>query len=339
MILSYEQLNQNIINKISANTPDKVVFIFSENSFHHCGPHIEIPENANVVKINDGESGKNLNGAASLWEKFLNLGCTRKSIIIAVGGGTLLDLTGFCASTFMRGIDVIYVPTTLLSMVDSAEGGKTGINLGGKKNIVGTFQKASEIWIVPEFIKGLPQIEMLSGWAEIIKHGILAGGEMFETIQSNIPVKTSEEWQSIIQQNFEFKQSIVSQDFKESGIRKTLNLGHTIGHALEALNFGKPKINHGICVANGILIETQISHKMGLCSAAFLKQIEKIIFPLFPKVEFQRSEIDRICTLIDGDKKNENNQWLFSLPESIGKVNFNTVVQRELVIEVLQNWI
>lgn len=338
MILSFEQFNQQIPNYLAQTTPDHIIWIFSQTTHEFCASKIEPIHPSKTIIIDDGEKAKSLTTAAEVWQLLIESNCTRKSLIIAVGGGTLLDLAGFCASTFMRGVDIIYVPTTLLAMVDSAEGGKTGINFNGTKNMIGTFQKPVLNLIVPSFLTTLPYNELLSGWAEVIKHMILVGNDLTPLCSNGIPEINSPLWPEIIEKNIRFKQNIVDQDFKENGLRKTLNLGHSIGHALESLRFNDKTINHGIAVANGIVIEALIAFKMQLSSQTFYSQIEKIIFPLFPKITFSHNEIPQIIEFLEKDKKNNHNRLLFSLPIDFGNVTFNTQVSKEIIAEVLSHW-
>ena len=339
MILSIEDLNVSLAKYLTTKSPDQVVVVTSKFARQFCLHHLYHLETFDVIEVENGDACKTLQSAATVWEKLLDLKVNRKSIIIAVGGGSVLDLAGFCASTFMRGISIAYVPTTLLSMVDSAEGGKTGINFNGVKNIIGTFQQADIIFNCPTFIQTLPQIELLSGWAEIMKHGILEGYSLWETVKVGIPDASDPAWQTIIEKNILFKQKIVQSDFKESGPRKLLNLGHTIGHALEALKFNNPDVNHGICVANGIIIESLLAFEIHLCNAEFLAEIKSIFNRDFPKITYEKEEIPQLLEFIKADKKNDIEGIKFTLPNRIGDVEYDVIVPIPLIEKALIDWI
>lgn len=338
-MLSIETLNIQIANHLTTKSPNQVVVITSKFARINCLHHLYHLETFDVIEVENGDACKTLNSAAFVWEKLLQYKVNRKSMIIAIGGGSILDLAGFCASTFMRGISVMYIPTTLLSMVDSAEGGKTGINFNGVKNIIGTFQQADIIFNCPTFIQTLPQIEILSGWAEMMKHGILEGHSLWEIIKKGIPESNDPLWHQYIEENIKFKQKIVHSDFKEAGPRKLLNLGHTVGHALEALKMNDPEINHGICVANGIMIESLIASEIHLCNAEFLSEIQRIFYRDFPKITYEKSEIPMLLELIQTDKKNDIEGIKCTLPNRIGDVEYDVIVPIELIEKVLLNWI
>lgn len=338
MILSVDQLNAQIAAHLTEHSPDQVVVVTSQSVNLHCLHLLYHLEIFDVIQIPDGENCKTIEVAQTIWSQFSNFNITRKSIIVALGGGSVLDITGFCAATFMRGIHVVYIPTTLLALVDSAEGGKNGLNFGNIKNLIGTFNQPHLILNSIEFIKTLPKFELLSGWAEIVKHGILEGQFIWENIQTGIPELEHPIWPTLIEHNIRFKQSVVAKDFKETGERKLLNLGHTIGHALEALNINNPEINHGICVANGILIEAEISKSLNLANQTFVEHLNSLIWKEFPKIPFSKDEIPALIQLIKADKKNNHNQLNFTLPVDIGQVHFDVPVDENIIFNTLMNW-
>ena len=339
MILSVDQLNAQIATHLTNHSPDQVVVVTSKSVKIHCLHFLYHLETFDVIEIPDGENCKTIEIAQTIWEQFSKLKVTRKSIIIALGGGSVLDITGFCAATFMRGVHIVYIPTTLLALVDSAEGGKNGLNFGSIKNLIGTFNQPNLILNSFDFVQTLPKNELLSGWAEILKHGILEGHFIWDHIQEGIPELDHPIWPELIEHNIRFKQSIVTKDFKETGERKLLNLGHTVGHALEAINILHPDINHGICVANGILIEAQIANNLGLTTQDFVDQLSAIIWKEFPKISFAAQDIPSIIELIRADKKNNHQQLNFTLPVQIGQVKFDVSVDESLVNNTLINWI
>lgn len=338
MILSVDQLNGQLAKFLTEQLPDQVVVVTSMPVKIQCLSLLYNLETFDVIEIPDGEAGKSLETAEFIWASFHRLNITRKSVVIAVGGGSVLDIVGFAASTYMRGIQVVYIPTTLLAMVDSSEGGKTGLNFNGVKNLIGTFSQPTAILYSAEFLKSLPSIELLSGWAEIFKHGILEGHKIWELIQNGIPNIEDPIWETLIEENIRFKQSIVTADFKENGPRKLLNLGHTIGHALEALNYSNQEINHGICVANGMVIEAYIAHQLNLISPLAMKSIEDYCWKLFPKISVETTQIPLLLEIIKSDKKNNHHTLKFTLPQDIGKVNYDVAVKPEIIETILINW-
>lgn len=338
MILSVDQLNSNLAKYITDNQSDNVLVITSKAAKFHCLPHLFVLETFEVIEVPNGDSCKTIDIAQFIWSQFQHSKLTRKSTVIAIGGGSVLDLTGFCASTYMRGINVVYVPTTLLALVDSAEGGKTGINFGQIKNLIGTFNQPNLILNSSHFLDTLPKIELLSGWAEIVKHGILEGQFIWNSIQDGMFSINDTRWNTLIEHNIRFKKSIVETDYKESGQRKLLNLGHTIGHALEALHMMSVDFNHGICVANGIVIEAQIALALNLSEVSFVDHMSQLIWQNFPKIEIIPDNIPELLKFIRSDKKNNNQNINFTLPVGIGKVKYDIPVDEQVIINVLKCW-
>ena len=240
MIVRTETIDQIIDTYINEYQPDKIVVVVSETSEKLCLPKLQIYKKIDniIYHLPNGDEAKKLSYCEDFWESLLRENVNRKSLIIAVGGGAVLDFTGFCASIYMRGIPCIYVPTTLLSMVDGSEGGKTGINLYGTKNVIGTFTDPVAIMRNVDFLSTITECELLSGWAEIIKHALLTGGKLMDLVNQGKPsVSDVDAWMDLIKENIIFKKSIVATDFKEKGQRKLFNLGHTLGHGIEATHF------------------------------------------------------------------------------------------------------
>lgn len=336
MILSLNELNTTLENKLNEINPDFILVICSEDSEKFALKRVPCLLNYNTFVVPNGEACKSLKTVEIVYSHLQLHKASRKSAIIAIGGGTVLDLAGFISATYMRGIPCLYIPTTLLSMVDSSEGGKTGINFNGQKNAVGAFYPALEIYTCPDFIQTLPENELLSGWAEVIKHAFLIGEDKLNQIKT-FP-RSENAWIELIQWNIDFKREIVKQDFYENSIRKLLNLGHTIGHALESLYLDSNSINHGICVANGIYRETQLAEELGICAKGLSRKIDAILFPLFPKLTLSQSDIPRMIELILGDKKNSHQCLNFSLLKDIGKAEYNVVIDVKQLENFLTTW-
>ena len=230
-----------------------------------------------IFSFTAGEENKSIDTINTLTENLLKSGFDRKSILIAFGGGVTGDITGFLASIYMRGIRFIQIPTTLLSMVDSSIGGKTGVDTNAGKNLIGTFYQPKMVIIDPEYLYTLPEIEILNGFAEIIKHGIIFDKKYFETIEKLETITNLEmlDTSRIIKRSCEIKSYVVKKDEKESGLRQILNFGHTVGHALEKIaNFSIP---HGICVAIGMLIESCISKNKKILNLSDYHRIENVL--------------------------------------------------------------
>ncbi len=326
MIVRTETIDQRIDTYLQEYQPDKIVVVVSETSEKLCLPKLQIYKKINniIYHLPDGDDAKTIRYCEDFWESLLRENVTRKSLIIALGGGAVLDFAGFCASTYMRGIPCIYVPTTLLSMVDGSEGGKTGINLYGTKNVIGTFTQPAAIMRNVDFLSTLSECELLSGWAEVIKHALLKGERLMDVVQNGMPpITDTETWMSLIEENIVFKKAIVNQDFDEKGIRKLLNLGHTLGHGIEALHFEDEKVNHGISIANGLYWEALLGTEMGITSPETLALIESLVFPLFPKVGWNELEVEPIVNLLMYDKKNHNGHIQLSLLRSVGEAQFD----------------
>jgi len=279
-------------------------------------------KNILVIKIKPGEKSKSYETKIYI-EKFLFKNkFNRRSLLVAVGGGVIGDLGGFVASTFMRGIDLIHVPTSLVSIVDSSIGGKTGINNEFGKNLIGTFYNPKEIIINRNFLKTLPQKEIKQGLAEIIKYGIIGNKSLFsslEKINKNFLRNSEIITNSIIVSCIRMKVKIVQEDFKENDKRMILNFGHTMGHALEKHFFYNK--SHGDCIGLGMLIESRISYLIEKLSEDEYLRIKNILkrFELL-NLKFSNSDITKLINYMKLDKKNKSNKITFALPSKIGSI-------------------
>lgn len=266
------------------------------------------------VRVPSGEEAKTLSQAEVLWGRLAELKADRQSILLAVGGGALLDFVGFVASTYMRGIATVNVPTTLLAMVDAAIGGKNALNVGGIKNLVGTFHQPQAVWLAPFFLETLPQREYASGMAEVVKYGVIRDLELFERLEGGTPVA------DLIYRCAELKAAIVGEDPHDHGIRATLNYGHTVGHALEALtDYGH--FLHGEAVAIGMSCAAYISLALDMTSEDVYKRQDTLLqmFKL-PTLLPPGIDIDALIYCMERDKKAEQGKINLILVEQIGKV-------------------
>lgn len=276
--------------------------------------------NPHVIAIPPGEKSKSLAQAEHVWRALLTDEADRQSLLINLGGGMISDLGGFVATSFMRGIAFVNIPTTLLGMVDTAIGGKTGVNLGGVKNLIGQFAVPEFVWIWPGFLKTLPEREYRSGMAEVIKYGIITGGKLWELLQTPIE-KNINHTERFIELCVATKSGIVDSDFKEKGFRKVLNLGHTFGHAFESesIRLNNPLL-HGEAIALGLFYEAGLAMDNAGLESKSLEEIKQVILNqgiYLPKLNFS---FEALWPWMQHDKKNKGEKIGFSLPEEIGNV-------------------
>jgi shikimate kinase/3-dehydroquinate synthase len=287
--------------------------------------------NIKVITVRAGEEHKNLETVNYLWKSFLENGLDRKSTVIALGGGVIGDLTGFAASTYMRGIDWIAVPTTLLSMVDASLGGKTGFDLPEGKNLIGSFHPPKLVLADIQFLSTLPEREIISGMAEVVKHGIISDPELFNLCANGLGwVKNNLE--EIVKRAMAVKIKVIEEDPYEKGIRAKLNLGHTVGHAVELVS--KFNLRHGEAIAIGMVAEAKYSARVGLTSQSVVEAIEGILkklnLPTQIPDEMLREEIIKAMRI---DKKKNTKSIHFALPVEIGKIELVDVYDLEKVLE------
>lgn len=324
---------------LRAKRAGKLFILVDENSQAHCLPRLvaEVPElsKAEILEIESGESQKNLEICIQLWRALSDLGADRKSLLINLGGGVIGDLGGFLASCYMRGIDYVQVPTTLLSMVDASIGGKTGVDLDNLKNLIGTFSAPLGVIIYPPFLKTLSEREWLSGYAEIIKHALIADAKAWRNIVDYGVQR--EKIEEIILHSVNIKNTIVENDPKEKGPRKALNFGHTIGHAIETLSLekGEHPLLHGEAIAVGMICESWISWKMTGLPKKDMETVTKTLFSVYKFFNLNKFDNHRLIELMKKDKKNEKDKILFTLLPAIGEVAVNRTVSPALIIESL----
>jgi len=263
-----------------------------------------------ILAIDPGENSKKLKIIEQLAEQLIKLKANRQTILVALGGGVVGDITGFLAAIYMRGINFIQIPTTLLSMVDASIGGKTGVNLKSGKNLIGSFYQPQAVYIDPQVLQTLPEKEFQNGIAEVIKHGVIDGKLFFwlEKNKEKIKNKDPKILEQLIYKNVLIKKKIIAQDEKEKNIRAILNLGHTFGHAMETLS--NYKISHGQAVAIGLAVASQREEKIiNLLS----------YFGLTTRIP-KKMDVKKIVEIMRADKKNQSNKITVVIPEKIGKV-------------------
>ncbi len=306
----------------------KMAVLVDENTLTHCYPRIQthLPEHQ-LIEIKSGETNKNINTCEAIWTAMSDLQLDRSSLLINLGGGVIGDMGGFCAATFKRGIDFINIPTTLLAQVDASIGGKLGIDFLGYKNHIGLFQEPRFIYIDENFLETLPDEQMRSGFAEVIKHGLIYDDESFYYLTSANWEDLN--WRSIIKQSIGVKQEIVEKDPLEKGLRKILNFGHTLGHAIESffLSTGRP-ILHGEAVAMGMICESYLSMKRNGLDPSSLDMICNYMGNVFKPIGLpDRNE--EIVERLKQDKKNTGNTIQCTLLSAIGKADYNVTISLE----------
>lgn len=290
------------------------------------------------IIIPDGEEYKNLAQVRDIYGEMLKARLDRKSVVMALGGGVIGDIAGFAASTYMRGIDFVQVPTTLLAQVDSSVGGKTGVNHTAGKNMIGTFWQPRLVWVDISTLKTLPKRELLAGLAEVIKYGVIWDREFFEFLESRRESVLNLEGDAlahIIERSCEIKADVVSKDEREAGIRAILNYGHTIGHAIETVT-GYTRYLHGEAVAMGMYAEAKAAQILGMVDDAAVKRIRTLIEMYgLPAVLPDSLDFRSLFESMQLDKKTVSGELKFILPESIGKVKVHKGITEAVVREAL----
>ena len=316
------------------------VFVFADsNTSALCMPvfreFLNELEDFDIIETDPGEENKNIDFCIGIWKTLLDFGADRKCLMINLGGGVITDMGGFIAATYKRGIDFINIPTTLLSQVDASVGGKTGIDIDNVKNMVGTFSLPQAVFIENEFLKTLSPRELLSGFAEMVKHGLIADKSYYETLKSGLEINTSP---AAIYRSIQIKNEVVTEDPHEKGLRKILNFGHTIGHAVEsyALTKHKKPLTHGEAIAVGMVCEAFLSAKYCDFTSDELADVTAYIAKVYPKYTIKEKSFDALINLMRSDKKNEEGHILFSLLEKIGQCTFNCRVTDTDIIESLR---
>ncbi|WP_390454976.1 3-dehydroquinate synthase [Chryseobacterium sp. Alg-005] len=333
---NFSQLNDFLHEK----TFSKIFILVDENTHEYCLPtllgNMETDLSFEILEIEAGEEMKNIQTANQLWEILTEMKADRKALMINLGGGVITDMGGFVASTYKRGIPFINIPTTLLSMCDASIGGKTGIDLMHYKNMVGTFTFPEQIFVYPQFLETLPFKELRSGFAEMLKHGLIADKQHWDHLiqihKLDVDAVTAH-----IQTSMDIKQDVVTKDFHEKDLRKTLNFGHTIGHAIESLCLeqGTP-ILHGEAVAAGMICEAHLSYLEDLLSKEDSEIIVENIKRYYPYLDITDFTNDDICALLLNDKKNTDNKVNFSLLSGIGSCIYDHQSSQKNILQSLE---
>lgn len=328
---------QNFLDK---NKYTSIFVLVDENTKQHCLPILQnVLQDVIVIESQSGEINKNLFTCEIIWQQLIQHNADRKALFINLGGGVIGDMGGFAASCFKRGIDFINIPTTLLSQVDSSIGGKLGIDFKYGKNLIGLFRNPKAVFISSQFFKTLPQRQFINGWAEIFKHALIQDSHQWEKYK-NIDILNTD-MNDIVYQSLLIKKSVVEKDPFEKGLRKILNFGHTIGHAIEAFSLENEKnsLLHGEAIAIGMICEAYLSVKKCGLTEVQLNEITFLLLKYFPKYSIAHFDIESMLQMMMIDKKNEGNTILAALLSNIGNCQYDIVLTKEDIRDSLNYYI
>ena len=339
-VIISQDLLRDVAEAIARCPHDRIFVLTDTTTVELCWPIIKaLPEfeTAQMITIGATDEHKTLESLAFVWRSLQEGGASRHSLLINVGGGMVTDLGGFAASTFKRGLAYTNIPTTLLSQVDASVGGKTGINFGGLKNEIGVFNCAQSVILSSEFLRSLDQQNLLSGYAEMLKHGLISDTESWkELLRFDLEEIDYGQLGSLVAKSVQVKERIVEEDPTEKGIRKALNLGHTVGHALESLALERKKpVLHGYAVAWGMICELYLSViKCGFPKDKF-RQTVQFIRANYGDFPLDCKQYDRLFEFMKHDKKNEAGIINFTLLADIGDIRINQQATKEEIFESL----
>ncbi len=339
----FERDLDSLASFISEQQYSQILVLVDRNTNDHCLPILQqaIPDmnDYDIIEVDPGEENKNIDFCIGVWKTMLDFGADRKALMVNLGGGVVTDMGGFAASTYKRGIDFIHVPTTLLSQVDASVGGKTGIDLDNLKNIIGTFTQPRAVFISSQFLKTLDERQMRSGFAEVIKHGLIFDEALFA--QAKTIDIANDPLDDIVYRSVAIKNDVITQDPTEMGLRKILNFGHTIGHAVEGYSMlhDENPLLHGEAIAVGMICEAYLSSKLNGLSNDALMDIVTSFDAIFARYTIRPDWYEELISLMRNDKKNEGKQIGFALLASIGKCDYNIFVDEQDIKDSLDFYI
>lgn len=334
-------LESSFAEKLIPFKDSKCFIIVDENTQEYCLEYLltsfEGLSEAEVVVLPMGEENKQLEIVGHVWEVLTEYETTRHDLIINLGGGLITDMGGFIASCYKRGIQFINIPTTLLAMVDASIGGKTGVNLGHYKNQIGLFSTPIALYIDPIFLGTLPPEQWLSGFAEMLKHGLIHDEKLWTSVLMQMEDPTTID-QELLLACIQVKKQIVEIDPTEKNERKKLNFGHTFGHAIEGFLMEEEPITHGHAVAVGMVMEAYLSYKRGLLSQEDYQSIENALLAFYPLFTFSDDDINGVVAYLSNDKKNKSGKILTCLLERIGGCVFDQEMTEDEAMEVFMHF-
>ena len=334
----YNALN----NHVKENNFSKIFILVDEHTHLYCLPYflekLETVKPIEIIEVESGEINKTIETCVGIWDTLSELNADRKSLIINIGGGVITDMGGFVACTFKRGISYINVPTTLLAMVDASVGGKTGVDLGHLKNQIGVISSSDLVLIDTQFLNTLPQNQMRSGLAEMLKHGLIRDENYWNKFK-DLSKLTLEDLDELIYESLLIKKDIVEIDPNEDGLRKTLNYGHTLGHAIESYflsDDNKTTLLHGEAIAIGMVLACYISSELTGFPMKTTLDIKKMLISYYGKVAIKETDYPSIIELLKYDKKNNHGNINFVLLESIGTPKIDCQVDNSIILDAFK---
>lgn len=339
-VIIADNLERCLAEAVGKVEHDRLFVLTDTTTKQLCWPVVQnyaVMKDAIMITIQPTDEAKTLETLATVWTSLQKGGATRHSLMINLGGGMVTDLGGFAASTFKRGMAYINIPTTLLSQVDASVGGKTGINFGGLKNEIGVFNCANSVILSSTFLRTLDTENMLSGYAEMLKHGLLSSKENWaELLTFDITTPDYATLQNLVSKSVATKEQIVKEDPTEKGIRKALNLGHTAGHAIESLALKEGRtILHGYAVAWGLLMELYLSARKCGFPAKEMHQMEAYIKEHYGKFLYDCKHYETLYNFMSHDKKNQGGNINFTLLGGIGDIRINQTASQDEIEEML----
>lgn len=331
----FEEQLTSLYTFIQERSYSKVLILVDRNTAECCLPIFQelLPDlvDYDIIEVDPGEENKNIDFCIGIWKMMLDFGADRKSLLINLGGGVVTDMGGFAASTFKRGLDFVQIPTTLLSQVDASVGGKTGIDMDGVKNIIGTFTQPKAVFISNLFLQTLDNKQKISGMAEMIKHGLIKDASFYHQIKTVSPEQIRA---ADIQHSVQIKNDVVLIDPHEEGLRKILNFGHTIGHAVEgySLVHDQEPLLHGEAIAIGMICEAFLSHQFNGLSQGDLEEITSTMLERFGIYPLSETMYPVLMDMMANDKKNEQEKIGFSLLSQIGHCDYGFYIDQEAIL-------
>jgi 3-dehydroquinate synthase len=338
----FEDSLTRLVNFVEQGNYSRIFILTDEHTTEYCLPivkeQLEHLDNFDLIEVNAGEESKTIDFCIGIWKTLIDFGADRKALMINLGGGVITDMGGFVASTYKRGIDFVQVPTTLLSQVDASVGGKTGVDVDGIKNIIGTFTQPKAVFMYGGFLKTLPPRQILSGLAEMLKHGLIVDAAYWDQLKvSDLSLPSDE----LVHRSVAIKNEVVITDPHEKGIRKALNFGHTVGHAVETyslMNEADP-LSHGLDIAIGMICEAWLSNKkIGLPDIQLL-EITEVLIHLYPRYKVLESTFPTLLEHMLKDKKNQNGKINCTLLKHIGEYSIDNICTESELCDSLKYYI
>jgi 3-dehydroquinate synthase len=324
----FEDSLTGLVNFVEQGNYSRVFILTDEHTTEYCLPivkeHLDHLDIYDLIEVNAGEESKTIDFCIGIWKTLIDFGADRKALMINLGGGVITDMGGFVASTYKRGIDFVQMPTTLLSQVDASVGGKTGVDMDAVKNIIGTFTQPKAVFMHGGFLKTLPPRQILSGLAEMLKHGLIVDKAYWDQLKvSDLSLPSDK----LVHRSVEIKNEVVIADPQEKGIRKALNFGHTVGHAVETyslMNDADP-LSHGEAIAIGMICEAWLSNKkIGLPDSELL-EVTEVLIHLYPRYKVHENTFPTLLEHMAKDKKNQNGKINCTLLKHIGEYSIDNI--------------